>query len=129
MNASDIDVGADVVEGDAPAEVADPLDGAQQLRGPGGERTLGDLQDDPQLAGARRRRWRAGRPRGAVSSTSGSTLTNTVSGASRPCSTAPRKAAARQTSSSSASRPASRAAANSASGRASGPSGPRASAS
>ena len=51
MNASDADVGADVVERDAPAELADPLDGAQQLRGPGGERALGDLQDDAQLAG------------------------------------------------------------------------------
>ena len=30
--------------------------------GPGGQRALGDLEDQPQLAAARRRRWRAGRP-------------------------------------------------------------------
>ena len=43
---------------------------------------------------------------GAVSSTSGSTFTNTVSGASSPCATAPRNAAARQISSNAASAPA-----------------------
>ena len=44
-------VGADVVDGDAPAEGAHALDGAQQLRRPGGEGPLGDLQDQPQLPG------------------------------------------------------------------------------
>ena len=66
---------------------------------------------------------------GAESSTSGSTLTKRPSGATRWCSTAPRKAAARQASSSSASSPASRAAPKSANGLCRGPSGPRASAS
>ena len=43
-------VGADVVERDPPAEPADPLDGAQQLGRTCGERALGDLDDDAQLA-------------------------------------------------------------------------------
>jgi hypothetical protein len=43
------DVGTDVVQCQAPAEVADPLHGAQQVRRARRQRPLGDLQHDPQL--------------------------------------------------------------------------------
>ena len=65
---------------------------------------------------------------GAPSSTSGSTLTKTVRGASRPEATAERSACSRQAVSSSASTPSVRAAANSAAGSSNAlPTGPRAS--
>ena len=48
-------VGADVVERHAPADVAHPLDGAQQLGRAQRQRPLGDLHDDAQLAGGRLR--------------------------------------------------------------------------
>ena len=41
-------VGADVVQGDAPTQLADPGDGLQQLRGLAGQGPLGQFQHDGQ---------------------------------------------------------------------------------
>ena len=44
-------VGADVVDGNSPADAPNALDGAQQLGRAGGQGALGDLHDDAQVAG------------------------------------------------------------------------------
>ena len=122
-------VGADVVDGDAPAEGADALDGAQQLGRAGGQGPLGDLQDDPQLPGRALGDGEQVVQRRAVEHLG---LDVDEHGQRRQQALRRPRRGRRRRGRSRRARPAarpSRAAANSRSGRSSGPSGPRASAS